>query len=68
MKIIKTLWFSTSDAPENQGIKVLQEESSFYYLNALVQHEGFQTPFASIEEVAVYLEKKLTLIKEELAD
>ena len=65
MNIIKTLWFTTSDAPENQGIKVLQEESDFYYLNALVQQEDFQTPFASIEEIGVCLEKEITLIKEE---
>ena len=68
MKIIKDLWFRTSDAPDNQGIKVLQEESGFYYLNTLVQQEGFHTPFASIEEIALYLDKKITLIKEESSD
>lgn len=65
INIIKTFWFTTGDTPDNQGIKVLQEESGFYYLNALVQDEGYQTPFASIEEIGVYLEKEITLIKED---
>lgn len=64
MKIIKILWFSTADAPEGKAIKVLQEKSGFYYLSALAQHEGFQTPFASIEEIGAFLEKDITLVRE----
>jgi len=68
MEIVKILWFSTADAPENKGIKVYQEKSGFYYLDVLAKKEGFTTPFFSIEEMGVYLDKKLTLIKETCVD
>jgi hypothetical protein len=66
MNIVKILSFTSPDAPEGYGIRVLQEESGFYYLYTLVKLEGFLTPFASIEEVALYLEKDISFVREDI--
>jgi len=57
--------FSTPDTPEGQAVSIVQDNAGFFYLNALVRMEGYQTPFINIDEISLYLEKELKLIRQD---
>jgi len=62
--MIRYLIFTAEAAPEGQVIYVFQDSDGWYWLKKLIEHEGFQTPFTSIQEVELYLSMSLNLVKE----
>lgn len=53
MKIISIAQYSCEEAPEGKGLTIFRTQDGWYWLKALVETEGFATPFSSVNEVAV---------------
>lgn len=58
--LTKELHFKVPSAPDGMGIVIYRDQTGWYYLKALVQEEGFATPFASVDEIEMLIGEKLT--------
>ena len=65
MKFKRVSWYKFADKenPEGKGIAVLEDDVGWLYLQALTKIEGLATPFSTIQEIEVYLDGKLELIR-----
>ena len=66
MNVTKILLLESDNTPKGKAIVVFQVDANFYYLKSLVKVEGYRTPFSSIDEIGVYLDMKLTILREVL--
>ena len=66
MKFTKIYFFTVGDVPSVKGTEIYanQDSDGWFWLKALVGVEGFATPFASIEEIEIYLGMSLDLHEE----
>jgi len=64
MNIIKVLAYSAKYLPKGKVLFVFQSDDEWYWLRKLILEEGFATPLSSIQEIEMYLDLKLALIKE----
>ncbi|AFU97816.1 hypothetical protein [Simiduia agarivorans] len=53
MKLVKLIQCKCSETPPEQGIRVLQDEDGFYWLEPRVKAEGYRTPFIDLAELAL---------------
>lgn len=61
MKIISIAQYSCEEAPAGKGVTIFKTQDGWYWLKALVESEGFSTPFGSVNEIA--LSQNLTNLK-----
>ncbi len=63
VQFAKALYFSSPSTPAGKAILVLEDRDGWLYLKHLLDREGPATPFASVQELEVALEEKLTLVR-----
>ena len=61
MKIVKISVFRSPNRSPGKGVVVFEDSVGWLYLKALVEMEGYATPFSSMDEVEVYVGEPLTL-------
>lgn len=61
MKIVSIAQYACKEAPEGKALTIFKTQDGWYWLKALVEIEGFSTPFSSVNEIA--LSQNLTNLK-----
>ena len=64
MYFVKILTFTTPSAPPGMGIRVVEDNSGWFYLMESLKQEGITTPFPSLQHVEIAVGEPLTLVNE----